>query len=68
MLFIAVSTQKEIHTLLDDQNEVLLHKVISLLPSPTILALPLDSRGNNRGRQGERVEVGGAGSPVARAG
>lgn len=43
-------------------------KVISLLPSATILALPPGSRGNNRGRQGERAEVGGAGSPVARAG
>ena len=67
MLFIAVSTQKEIHTLLDDQNEVLLHKVISLLLSPTTPALLPDSRGNNRGRQGERAGVGGAGSLVARA-
>lgn len=68
MLFIAVSTQKEIHTLLDDQNEVLLHKVISLLPSPTTPALLPGSRGNNRGRQGECAGVGGAGSPVALAG
>ena len=43
-------------------------KVISLLPPPTTPALPPDSRGNNRGRQGERVGAGGAGSPVARAG
>ena len=60
--------QKEIHPLLDDQNEILPHKVISLLPSPTIPALPLGSRGNNRGRRGERAGVGGAGSPVALAG
>lgn len=68
MLFIDVSMQKEIHTLLDDQNEVLLHKVISLLPSPTILALLPGSRGNNRVRRGERAGVDGAGSPVALAG
>ena len=43
-------------------------KVISLLPSATILALPLGSRGNSRGRQGERAGVDGAGSPVALAG
>ena len=43
-------------------------KVISLLPSPTILALLPGSRGNNRGQQGECAEVGGAGSPVALAG
>ena len=41
---------------------------IILLPSPTTPARPPGSRGNNRGRWGERAGVGGAGSPVALAG
>ena len=43
-------------------------EVISLLPSPATPARPPGSRGNNRGRWGGRAEVGGAGSPGARAG